>query len=107
MPNAELIDSLNRVLSLELAGVIQYLQHSFLVTGPEREVFREFFRGLSGEARDHAGFTADSLPIGLEILGRTLSDTRLVSMAFSYEQQFHPRRPPRTTPATMSRFAAT
>jgi len=37
MANAELIESLNRVLSLELAGVIQYLQHSFLVTGPERE----------------------------------------------------------------------
>ena len=50
MANAELIDSLNRVLSLELAGVIQYLQHSFLVTGREREVFRSFFRALSGEA---------------------------------------------------------
>jgi bacterioferritin len=61
MANAELIDSLNRVLSLELAGVIQYLQHSFLVTGPEREVFREFFRDLSGEARDHAGMLGDKI----------------------------------------------
>ena len=42
MANAELIDNLNRALGLELAGVIQYLQHSFLVTGPEREVFRDF-----------------------------------------------------------------
>ena len=46
-----------------------------------------------------AGFTPDSLPIGLEIMGRTLSDARLVSLAFSYEQHFHPRRGPRTTPA--------
>ena len=61
MANAELIDGLNRVLSLELAGVIQYLQHSFLVTGPEREVFREFFRDLSGEARDHAGMLGDKI----------------------------------------------
>jgi len=61
MANAELIDSLNRALSLELAGVIQYLQHSFLVTGPEREVFREFFRDLSGEARDHAGMLGDKI----------------------------------------------
>jgi len=61
MANAELIESLNRALSLELAGVIQYLQHSFLVTGPEREVFREFFRELSGEARDHAGMLGDKI----------------------------------------------
>jgi len=45
-----------------------------------------------------AGFTADSLPIGFEILGKTLSDRRLVSLAFSYEQHVHPRRPPKTTP---------
>jgi hypothetical protein len=50
--NAELIDGLNRALSLELAGVIQYLQQSFLVTGLEREVYRSFFRELSSEARD-------------------------------------------------------
>jgi bacterioferritin len=61
MANAELIDGLNRALSLELAGVIQYLQHSFLVTGPEREVFRGFFRDLSGEARDHAGMLGDKI----------------------------------------------
>src|SRR5918998_1084913 len=54
MANAELIESLNRALGLELAGVIQYMQHSFLVTGPEREIFRGFFRDLSEEARDHA-----------------------------------------------------
>ncbi len=46
-----------------------------------------------------AGFTADSLPVGFEILGKALSDRRLVSLAFAYEQQVHPRRAPRTTPA--------
>ena len=45
-----------------------------------------------------AGFTPDSLPIGVEMLGRSLSDTRLVAIAFSYEQAVHPRRAPRTTP---------
>lgn len=54
MANTKLIDALNRALSLELAGVIQYLQHSFLVTGPEREVYREFFRKQSEEAHEHA-----------------------------------------------------
>ena len=61
MANEELIDNLNRALGLELAGVIQYLQHSFLVTGPEREVFRGFFRDLSGEARDHAETLGDKV----------------------------------------------
>jgi amidase len=46
-----------------------------------------------------AGFTADSLPVGLEILGRTLSDAHLVALAFAYEQRVRPRRAPKTTPA--------
>ena len=61
MANQELIDSLNRVLGLELSGVIQYMQHSFLVTGPEREVFRGFFRDLSEESRDHAEMIGDKV----------------------------------------------
>jgi bacterioferritin len=61
MANAELIENLNRALGFELAGVIQYMQHSFLVTGPEREVFRGFFRDLSEEARDHAETLGDKI----------------------------------------------
>jgi len=61
MANTELIDGLNRVLSLELAGVIQYMQHSFLVTGQEREVFRKFFRDLSEESQDHALVLGDKI----------------------------------------------
>ncbi len=45
-----------------------------------------------------AGFTPDSLPIGVELLGRSLSDARLVAMAYDYEQSSHPRRAPATTP---------
>ena len=61
MANAELIDNLNRALGLELAGVIQYMQHSFLVTGPEREVFCDFFRDLSKESRKHAETLGDKI----------------------------------------------
>jgi bacterioferritin len=61
MANTELIDNLNRTLSLELAGVIQYLQHSFLVTGPEREVFRKFFRDMSEESQEHAALLGDKI----------------------------------------------
>jgi hypothetical protein len=45
-----------------------------------------------------AGFTPDSMPIGIEILGRPLADAHLVAMAYDYEQATHPRRPPPTTP---------
>ena len=46
-----------------------------------------------------AGFTRDELPIGLELLGRPHTDERLVGWAYAYERAFHPRRPPRRTPA--------
>ena len=61
MANTELIENLNRALNLELAGTIQYLQHSFLVTGAEREVFCKFFRDQCGEARDHSEMLGDKI----------------------------------------------
>jgi bacterioferritin len=61
MASPELIENLNRALSLELAAVIQYLQHSFLVTGTEREVFRSYFRKQSEESHDHASTIGDKV----------------------------------------------
>ena len=37
--NKSVIEALNKALSLEWAGSIQYLQHSFLVHGLYREVY--------------------------------------------------------------------
>jgi bacterioferritin (cytochrome b1) len=50
----EFIDRLNTALSWELAGLIQYMQHSVMVTGALRESMYEFFHEGSEEARDHA-----------------------------------------------------
>ncbi len=61
MPNTELIEHLNRALALELAGAIQYMQHSFLVTGPEREIYRAFFRAQSDEAHQHTIMVGDKI----------------------------------------------
>ncbi len=61
MANTELIDNLNKALALELAGAIQYRQHSFLVTGPEREVYRSFFRASSDEAHAHTIMLGDKV----------------------------------------------
>ncbi len=49
-----------------------------------------------------AGFTADLLPIGIELLGQPLSDTRLVSYAYAFEQTTDHRRAPPVTPALLS-----
>ena len=61
MARAELIDNLNQALSLELAGVIQYSQHSYLVTGTDRQVFKDYFRDQAGEAQDHAEKLGDKI----------------------------------------------
>ncbi|MCA1622208.1 MAG: ferritin [Acidobacteria bacterium] len=61
MARTELIENLNRALSLELSGVIQYSQHSYLVTGIEREIYKEFFIDQSGEAQLHAQFLGNKI----------------------------------------------
>ena len=37
------------------------MQHSFLVTGTEREVYRKFFRDQSEESQDHAETLGDKI----------------------------------------------
>jgi Asp-tRNA(Asn)/Glu-tRNA(Gln) amidotransferase A subunit family amidase len=53
-----------------------------------------------------AGFTADGLPVGIELLGRAFADVRLVSMGFAFEQLGARRRAPYTTPALVDGQAA-
>jgi len=46
-----------------------------------------------------AGFTGDSLPVGLSFLGRAFSEPKLLSLGYSFEQATHARRRPVHTPA--------
>ena len=46
-----------------------------------------------------AGFFADGLPIGIELLGRPYSEGTLLKAAFDYEQATRHRHPPGTAPA--------
>jgi len=46
-----------------------------------------------------AGFMDEGLPVGIELMGRAMSDVRLVAMAFAFEQSGARRRAPSTTPA--------
>ena len=46
-----------------------------------------------------AGFTADGLPVGIELLGRAFSEGTLLRFAYAYEQATQRRRSPVTTPS--------
>ena len=46
-----------------------------------------------------AGFTGDSLPVGLSFLGRAFSEPKLLSLGYSFEQATTARRRPVHTPA--------
>ena len=46
-----------------------------------------------------AGYTADELPVGLELLGRAFSEGLLLRFAYAYEQATMRREPPASTPA--------
>jgi Asp-tRNA(Asn)/Glu-tRNA(Gln) amidotransferase A subunit family amidase len=45
-----------------------------------------------------AGFTADGLPVGLELLGRAFTDARLVALGYAFEQTGSRRRAPASAP---------
>ena len=48
------------------------------------------------------GFTADGLPVGVELLGRAWSEPELIKFAYAYEQATRHRRPPDSTPARVA-----
>jgi bacterioferritin len=48
------IDVLNKAVSLEYAATIQYLQHSMLIQGVNREVYSNLFKGMSEDSLNHA-----------------------------------------------------
>lgn len=54
MSSAQVIDKLNECLRWEWTGLAQYAQHSFIVSGPWREVYSEMFRDGAEECFKHA-----------------------------------------------------
>ena len=52
-----------------------------------------------------AGFMAEGLPVGIELIGRPFADARLVSLAYAFEQLGARRRAPFSTPALVRGLA--
>jgi bacterioferritin (cytochrome b1) len=59
--HAELIGILNEAVSLEYTAVIQYNQHSVLVTGRDRVLFEGFFKDSAQESLQHAKMWAERI----------------------------------------------
>lgn len=45
-----------------------------------------------------AGFTDDGLPVGMEFAARSFRESRLIELAYAYEQATNHRTPPKNTP---------
>lgn len=53
------------------------------------------------------GFSADGLPVGMELLGAEFADVRLVALGHAWEKATQPRRAPAVTPPLVGRTRAT
>ena len=49
-----------------------------------------------------AGFAVDDMPVGVEFLGRPFDESRLIGLAYAFEQHTHHRRPPGFTPSLVT-----
>lgn len=59
--NQSVVDSLNRILELELAGVVRYLHYSFMVFGHNRIPIVAWLRGQSDESKAHATLAGEHI----------------------------------------------
>lgn len=52
--NQKLIMALNKDLEKEMAGIVRYLHHSFIIFGPDRGPLVQMFRAQATESMNHA-----------------------------------------------------
>ncbi len=57
----QLIQVLNEAVSLEYTAVLQYNQHSMLLTGRDRALFEDLFKDSAKEALSHAKMWGDRI----------------------------------------------
>jgi len=57
--NKQVVDLLNKALSVEYSAVIQYIQFAALIQGADRRIYKEIFEDSSKESREHAQIVSD------------------------------------------------
>ncbi len=50
----KVVDTLNRIMEMELAGVVRYTHYSFMVFGPNRIPITDWLRGQASESLTHS-----------------------------------------------------
>ena len=58
----KVIDSLNRILELELAGVVRYMHYSFMIFGHNRIPIVAWLRDQANESNAHAVLAGEISP---------------------------------------------
>src|SRR4051812_8758632 len=51
--NKEIMDTLNKIFQLEMAGIVRYLHYSFMVMGHNRIPIQKWFRDQANEGAQH------------------------------------------------------
>ena len=59
---AKVVDILNRILELELAGLVRYLHYSFMIFGHNRIPIVAWLRSQADESQAHAVRRASTSP---------------------------------------------
>ena len=94
--NARMIDTLKRILELELAGLVRYLHYSFMVFGHNRIPIVAWLRSQAVEAQAHAVLAGEhitslgghpSLKIGALLETHKHNVDEILREALAHEQE--------------------
>jgi bacterioferritin len=61
----KVIESLNRILELELAGVVRYMHYSFMIFGHNRIPIVAWLRDQSNESNAHAVLAGEHITMAV------------------------------------------
>lgn len=59
--NKKIIEKLNKILEMEVSGVIRYLHYALMITGPNRIPIVKWFHDQANEAYQHASIIGEKI----------------------------------------------
>lgn len=59
--NKKIVEKLNRILEMEISGVVRYLHYALMVTGPNRIPIVKWFHDQANEAFSHASVIGEKI----------------------------------------------
>jgi bacterioferritin len=59
--NQKIVEKLNKILELEISGVVRYLHYALMITGPNRIPIVKWFHDQATEAYQHASTVGEKI----------------------------------------------